>query len=205
MYWEWLVYNACSVRVGNELGAGHPKSAAFAVVVVTATSTVIAAMIAVLVLVFRSYLSYIFTSGTEVSDAVAQLSPFLAVTIILNGIQPVLSGVAVGCGWQAFVAYVNVGCYYFIGIPIGVLLGFKFGFGVRGIWSGMIGGTLIQTLILVSMVYRTDWQKEVEKATNRLDRWQQKQDSVADEKYETNRTNRRNYTATHISVEALFR
>ena len=38
---------------------------------------------------------------------------------------------AVGCGWQATVAYINIGCYYLIGIPIGALLGFKFDFGVK--------------------------------------------------------------------------
>ncbi|XP_020541084.1 protein DETOXIFICATION 40-like isoform X4 [Jatropha curcas] len=103
---------AASVRVSNELGAGHPRSASFAVVIVTLSSLVIALIFAILVLIFRNYLSYIFTSGTTVSKAVAQLSPFLALSILLNGIQPVLS---VGCGWQAFVAYVNVGCYYFVG------------------------------------------------------------------------------------------
>jgi Na+-driven multidrug efflux pump len=40
-------------------------------------------------------------------------------------------GVAVGCGWQAFVAYVNVGCYYIIGIPVGAVLGFKFDLGAK--------------------------------------------------------------------------
>lgn len=40
-------------------------------------------------------------------------------------------GVAVGCGWQTFVAYVNVGCYYIVGVPLGVLLGFKFGLGAK--------------------------------------------------------------------------
>ena len=40
-------------------------------------------------------------------------------------------GVAVGCGWQAFVAYVNVACYYVVGIPLGSLLGFKFDLGVK--------------------------------------------------------------------------
>jgi len=38
----------------------------------------------------------------------------------------VSKGVAVGCGWQTFVAYVNVGCYYGIGIPLGSVLGFYF-------------------------------------------------------------------------------
>ena len=40
-------------------------------------------------------------------------------------------GVAVGCGWQAFVAYVNVGCYYVVGIPLGCVLGFKFDLGAK--------------------------------------------------------------------------
>jgi len=29
------------------------------------------------------------------------------------------------------VAYINIGCYYFIGIPLGVLLGFKFDYGIK--------------------------------------------------------------------------
>ncbi|KAM3749316.1 hypothetical protein ACB098_05G175100 [Castanea mollissima] len=161
---------AASVGVSNELGAGHPKSAAFSVVIVTLSSSVIAVICAILVLVLRHVMSYAFTSGSTVAEAVSELSPFLAISIILNGIQPVLSGVAVGCGWQAFVAYVNVGCYYIIGIPLGAVLGFYFDLGAKGIWSGMIGGTFIQTLILISFTFRTDWTKEVEKAKMRLDK-----------------------------------
>jgi len=81
-----------SVRVSNELGAGRPKSASFSVVIVTTISFLIALLFAILVLIFRHHLSYIFTTGTQVSDAVAGLSPFLALSIIFNGIQPVLSG-----------------------------------------------------------------------------------------------------------------
>lgn len=39
-------------------------------------------------------------------------------------------GVAVGAGWQWIVAYINIGCYYIVGLPAGILLGFTFGFGV---------------------------------------------------------------------------
>ncbi|XP_010930069.1 protein DETOXIFICATION 40 [Elaeis guineensis] len=163
---------AASVRVSNELGAGNPKSAAFSVVVVTALSFIISVIIGVVILCLRDYLSYIFTEGETVAHAVSELTPLLAITLILNGIQPVLSGVAVGCGWQAFVAYVNVGCYYIVGIPLGVLLGFKFNLGAKGIWSGMIGGTFIQTLILIWVTFRTDWNKEVDEAIKRLNKWE---------------------------------
>lgn len=162
---------AVSVRVSNELGAKHPKSAALSVVVSTGTSLILSVIFAFITLVFRHQLSYVFTSGEVVSDAVADLTPLLAASIILNGVQPVLSGVAVGCGWQAFVAYVNVGCYYVIGVPVGAVLGFVFNLGAKGIWTGMLGGTLMQTLILIWITVRTDWNNEVDKARNRIDKW----------------------------------
>lgn len=170
---------AASVRVSNELGAGNPKTAAFSVVVVTMASFLLSVIFAIVVYALRHVISYIFTEGETVADAVADLCPFLVVTLILNGIQPVLSGVAVGCGWQAFVAYVNVGCYYVVGIPLGCLLGFKFDLGAKGIWSGMIGGTLMQTIILIWVTYNTNWEKEVEKAQKRLDKWEGKKEPLS--------------------------
>ncbi|GAV71988.1 MatE domain-containing protein, partial [Cephalotus follicularis] len=83
---------AASVRVSNELGAGNPKSAAFSVVVVNVVSFIIAVIEAIVVLALRHVISYAFTSGETVANAVSELCPFLAVTLILNGIQPVLSG-----------------------------------------------------------------------------------------------------------------
>jgi Na+-driven multidrug efflux pump len=42
-----------------------------------------------------------------------------------------VAGVAIGSGWQALVAYVNIGSYYLVGVPIGIILGWPLGFGVR--------------------------------------------------------------------------
>ncbi|CAI9090271.1 OLC1v1025014C2 [Oldenlandia corymbosa var. corymbosa] len=172
---------AASVRVGNELGAGHPKAAAFSTIIVTVISFIISVIVALVVLAFRHSISYMFTGGEVVANAVSDMCPLLAVTLLLNGIQPVLTGVAVGCGWQAFVAYVNVGSYYMVGIPIGAVFGFYFKLGAKGIWSGMIGGTLMQTLILIWVTYRTDWNKEVEIAQNRLKKWEDKTEPLLNE------------------------
>ncbi|CAF1838812.1 hypothetical protein HID58_060235 [Brassica napus] len=168
---------AASVRVSNELGAGNPRAAAFSIVT-TAVSFLLAVFEAVVVMSWRNVISYAFTDSPVVAEAVADLSPFLAITIILNGIQPVLSGVAVGCGWQAFVAYVNIGCYYVVGIPIGFVLGFTYDMGAKGIWTGMIGGTLMQTIILVVVTLKTDWDKEVEKSSSRLDQWEESREPL---------------------------
>uniref|UniRef100_A0A453GR06 Protein DETOXIFICATION n=1 Tax=Aegilops tauschii subsp. strangulata TaxID=200361 RepID=A0A453GR06_AEGTS len=169
---------AASVRVSNELGAGNPKSAFFSVWVVTGISTTISTILAVVILCLRNHISYLFTDGEAVSDAVADLCPFLAVTLVLGGIQPVLTGVAVGCGWQQFVAYVNVGSYYIVGVPLGVVLGFFFNLGAKGIWGGLIGGTALQTAILLWVTIRTDWTKEVEEAQKRLNKWSEKKEPL---------------------------
>jgi MATE family multidrug resistance protein len=169
---------AASVRVSNELGARNPKSASFSVVVVTLISFVISVIAALVVLALRDYISYVFTEGEVVAAAVSDLCPLLSLSLVLNGIQPVLSGVAVGCGWQAFVAYVNVGCYYIVGIPLGAVLGFYFNFGAKGIWIGMLGGTTMQTIILMWVTFRTDWNNEVEEAAKRLNKWEERKEPL---------------------------
>lgn len=169
---------AASVRVGNELGAGHPKSAAFSIVIVNSVSFIISMVSAIIVIVLRDVISYAFTEGETVAKAVSDLCPLLAISILLNGFQPVLSGVAVGCGWQSFVAYVNVGCYYMFGIPLGILLGFHFKLNAKGIWTGMIGGSLIQIIILIWTIFRADWNKEVEGAMKRLDKFKDKESPI---------------------------
>nr|CAB3476835.1 unnamed protein product [Digitaria exilis] len=158
------------VRVANELGAGNGKGAKFAATVSSTTSLVIGLFFWVLIIGLHGKIALIFTTGAAVLDAVDKLWLLLAFTILLNSIQPVLSGVAVGSGWQATVAYVNIGSYYIIGIPLGVLLGWLFNLGVLGIWAGMIGGTAVQTLILAAITVRCDWEKEAMIASTRMDK-----------------------------------
>lgn len=106
----------------------------------------------------------IFTSSSFVILMVNELAVLLAFTILLNCIQPVLSGVAIGSGWQALVAYINIGSYYIVGVPLGFLLGWLLHFGIKGLWAGMICGTVVQTLVLSVVTMKCEWEKEAEKA-----------------------------------------
>ncbi|MED6179774.1 Protein DETOXIFICATION 41 [Stylosanthes scabra] len=161
---------AASVRVSNELGAAHPRVAKFSVLVVNGTSVAISIVFCAIVLIFRVGLSKLFTTDSEVIEDVSHLTPLLAISVFLNGIQPILSGVAIGSGWQAIVAYVNLFCYYVIGLTVGCVLGFKTFLGVAGIWWGMILGVFIQTVTLIILTARTNWDAEVEKAVTRVRR-----------------------------------
>ncbi|CAN6459867.1 unnamed protein product [Victoria cruziana] len=126
-----LGFNAAiSVRVSNELGALRPKAAKFSVKVATLTSLSIGVIFMIAVVSTKKLFPRIFTSEDDVIHETSKLANLLSITMILNSVQPVLSGVAVGAGWQSLVAYINIGCYYLFGLPIGALLGFKFKFGV---------------------------------------------------------------------------
>lgn len=78
--------------MSNELGAAHPRVAKFSVIVVNATGILISIVICAIVLIFRVGLSKLFTSDSEVIEAVSNLTPLLAISVFLNGIQPILSG-----------------------------------------------------------------------------------------------------------------
>ncbi|KAJ7971990.1 Protein DETOXIFICATION [Quillaja saponaria] len=164
-------YAAASVRVSNELGRGSAKAAKFSIVTTVITSFVIGFALFLFFLFFRERLAYIFTANQEVAAAVRDLSPLLAVSMLLNSVQPVISGVAVGAGWQTIVAYVNIGCYYVIGVPGGVVLAKILHLQVKGIWMGMLFGTFVQTVALIIITYKTDWDKQVIIAQNRINKW----------------------------------
>ncbi|KAL5211620.1 hypothetical protein ABZP36_022467 [Zizania latifolia] len=171
--WEGMLFiglnAAISVRVSNELGAGRPRATMHAVAVVVAQSLALGLVAMLLILTTRNHFAAIFTGDRHLQQAVGNIAYLLAVTMVLNSIQPLLlrfdsirsSGVAVGGGWQAVVAYINLGCYYAFGLPLGFIFGYLLRWGLQGIWAGMLCGTALQTAILLYMVCKTDWKAEV--------------------------------------------
>ncbi|CAI9093008.1 OLC1v1028405C3 [Oldenlandia corymbosa var. corymbosa] len=122
---------AISVRVSNKLGSGQPRAAKFSVLVVGLTSLLLSLFVALILLVGRYRFPAFFTTSKEVQVLVADLTPFLGVSILLTALQYALSGVAIGAGWQNFVAYINAACYFLLGVPLSILLGLVYDMGVK--------------------------------------------------------------------------
>ncbi|XP_044510485.1 protein DETOXIFICATION 27-like isoform X2 [Mangifera indica] len=166
--WESMVplgfLAATGVRVANELGAGNANGTKFATIVSLLYSLLVGLFFWPVVMAIPGKLAMIFTSTSAVITMVNELALLLACTILLSCIQPVLSGAAIGSGWQALVALINIGSYYLVGVPLGVLLGWLLQFNIKGIWAGMICGTVVQTLILTIITMKLNWEKEAEKA-----------------------------------------
>ncbi|XP_011013210.1 PREDICTED: protein TRANSPARENT TESTA 12-like [Populus euphratica] len=173
--WEFMIclgfLGSSCVRISNELGMGNAKAAKFSIKVALGTSIIIGIIFWILCLIFSREISYLFTSSEEVAESVSRLHVLLAFSMLLNSIYPVLSGVAVGAGVQSMVAFVNLGSYYAIGMPIGILLGYVAHFQVTGLWIGLLSGVVVQTLLLSYLTWKIDWNEQVNKASERLGRF----------------------------------
>ncbi|KAK6128485.1 hypothetical protein DH2020_037769 [Rehmannia glutinosa] len=164
---ETSVLSICT-RVSNELGAGKPKAAQLVLSAVMALSIVEFVTASAVIFFCRYILGYLFSNEKSVVNYVKEMTPFLCFSIVMDSLQAVLSGIARGSGWQHIGAYVNLGAYYLVGIPLSLLLGFVLHLKGEGLWSGLVAGATVQSLPLGIITFRTDWEKQKERQKVKL-------------------------------------
>ena len=69
MFHDCYIY-MCNIRVGNELGAWHPKTTRFSGVVVVVTCFIISVILAATVMLLKTKLAMLFTRSTVVISVV---------------------------------------------------------------------------------------------------------------------------------------
>lgn len=98
-FWSDIFCLSCSVRVSNELGLLHPKAAKYSVYVAVFQSLFIGLFFMVVILVSRDYFAVIYTDSKVLQQAVAKLAWLLGITMVLNSVQPVISGIELACNF----------------------------------------------------------------------------------------------------------
>ncbi|KAL7141656.1 hypothetical protein ABFS83_08G068400 [Erythranthe nasuta] len=151
---------AASTVISNELGASKPEAARVTLHAVLVLSIAELLLASILVVICGPILGYVFSQEKEVVEYVKQMAPFLSVSIIMDGLQAVLSGVARGSGWQHIGAYVNLGSYYLVGTPLALLLAFVFDLNGKGLWTGLAAGATVQSIALSLVTCFTNWNKQ---------------------------------------------
>ncbi|KAJ0046676.1 hypothetical protein Pint_04599 [Pistacia integerrima] len=150
---------AMCTSVSNELGAGNVNRAKNAMTV-TLKLAVILALPVVLALAFgHNIWAGFFSNGSEIIRGFASMKCFLIVWITLDFMQAVLSGVLRGCGLQRLAVWANLSTFYFIGLPMSLLLGFKLKLYAKGLWIGLICGLSSQATTLLLITLCKNWTK----------------------------------------------
>lgn len=110
-----------------------------------------------------------FMNGlSEVVSSVASVLPLCALFQVFDGTSCVAGGILRAQGKQLTGAALNSSAYYIIGIPMGMLLAFKYGMGLLGIWVGLTTSLVYCAVLGTWLALRTDWDYQVEKVYKRL-------------------------------------
>ncbi|KAI3451797.1 hypothetical protein Pfo_008462 [Paulownia fortunei] len=159
---------AASTLISNELGAGKPEAARVTLHAVLVLSIAEFLIASITIVTCGHILGYAFSEEKEVVDYVKEMAPFLGVSFIMDSLQAVLSGVARGSGWQHIGAYVNLGAYYLVCIPVALLLAFVLHLKGQGLWSGLLAGATVQSITLSIVTGLTNWEKQAMEARHRI-------------------------------------
>jgi MATE family multidrug resistance protein len=141
---------AGSVRVGRAIGARDERGTRLAGLVAFAAGTGLMTAAALSFLLFPRALALLLTNQEEVLRIAVPLLAVAAVFQISDGIQGVGAGVLRGAGDTRFAFVANLIGHWLVGLPIALLLAFRFAWGIVGLWWGLCAGlTAVAVLLLL--------------------------------------------------------
>ena len=149
------ISQAVTVRVGRAYGAGDPNGVARAGWTSFTLGVGFMALMALVMITVPDLLIGVFIdASTPESRAVAQLAvgflAFAALFQIFDGAQAVAGGMLRGLhDTRVPMIYAAFG-YWGVGLPVGALLAFRFGFGGAGIWVGLSSGLAVVGVLLLA-------------------------------------------------------
>ena len=107
----------------------------------------------VLFIVFRDFLPTLFITDADVIATASGLLIIAAFFQIFDGVQVVSLGILRGLQDVKVPTLATFVAYWIIGLPVGYLLAFEFGYGIKGVWYGLSIGLGITA---VTLFYRFD-------------------------------------------------
>ncbi|KAJ7594178.1 mate-domain-containing protein [Mycena floridula] len=163
---------ATSVRIGNLLGEKQAKRAGVAANTAIVMAMALACLFSAMFLIFRNSWAYMFNDDPEVVELVASILPLVALFQIFDGNSAVTGGILRARGKQVTGALLNLSAYYIIGIPFGMVLAFSetLHLGLYGLWIGLTVSLVYCGFLGTWISLKTDWDKEVWKVGERLER-----------------------------------
>jgi multidrug resistance protein, MATE family len=148
------ISSAAAVSVGQAIGRREPSVARRCGFIAIALACAFMCCSAATFLLIPKTLLRIYTNDARVILIGIGLLAWAALFQLFDGIQTVATGALRGLGNTRVAMLVNLGGYWFFGLPIGYLLCFHYGHGIYGLWCG-----LTLALIVIALVLLYFWQQ----------------------------------------------
>ncbi|CAB4269205.1 unnamed protein product [Prunus armeniaca] len=149
-----------STRVGNEIGANQPKKAKIAAIVGLCCSFILGLASLIFAFMVRNIWASMFTQDKEI----IKLTSFVLIIKLGNCPQTTGCGVLKGTARPKVGANINLGCFYLVGMPVAMGLGFVLELDFQGLWLGLLAAQGCCALTMLVVLGVTDWEFEAQKA-----------------------------------------
>lgn len=143
--------SAAAVRVGHAIGARDHQRAARAGWASIGVGSLTGLALAMVMLLVPEALLDPFTRDARVVGIGSVLLMIAAAFQLFDGIQTVATGALRGLGETVAPMVINLIGHWFLGLPVGYILCFRYGWGVTGLWIGFSVGLVFTALILLAV------------------------------------------------------
>jgi MATE family multidrug resistance protein len=149
------ISSAAAVRVGQALGRNDPHGASRAGWTAMALGAGFMACMGILLMAVPRIIVRIYTPDPVVIEAATGLLFVGAFFQLFDGLQTVATGALRGAGDTRTPMLCHLIFYWFLGLPVGAFLCFRWGWGAKGLWTG-----LCLALILIGTVLLYFWHRK---------------------------------------------
>ncbi|KAJ0778866.1 putative multi antimicrobial extrusion protein [Helianthus annuus] len=153
-----------SIRVSNELGANQ-AGPAYKAAYISLTLGSVAGLVGGLVMVLaRGTWGRLFSHDKAIVRGVGNAMLWMALLEVVNFPLAVCGGIVRGTARPWLGMYANIGGFYLLALPLGVVLAFKVHMGLQGLLIGFIAGVSGCLMLLLVFISRINWAEEADKA-----------------------------------------
>ncbi len=139
---------AATIRVGNQKGLGNYRAMRMAGVSSFVMGAGFMVLSGILMVLSNNLIPILYISDPEVIEIASVLLIIAALFQISDGVQVVGLGALRGLEDVKVPSLISLIAYWVIGLPVGYFLCFKAGFGVSGIWTGLLVGLSVAAILL---------------------------------------------------------
>ena len=150
---------AAPAMVGQNLGAQQPARAARAVNLIARAAVLLASVLLGLLAIFAEPVMALFTQDPATIAAGVHAIRVLALYRVLMTLGMVMDGGLTGAGDTVSPMVVNFIALWLVMLPAVWLLSTYFGWGVNGIWWGLVIGMGVQALLMTLRFRQGRWQR----------------------------------------------
>ncbi|SDE98007.1 MATE family efflux transporter [Chitinophaga filiformis] len=139
---------AAGIKSGNHFGAKQWRELRFSAI---ASYHMVLVMMGIAALIFMlgcRLLPLMYINDPAVIDIAANLLIIAAFFQLFDGTQVVGLGILRGLGDVRMPTVITLLAYWVLGLPVGYFLGIYLGYGVQGIWWGLLIGLLVASVLL---------------------------------------------------------